>query len=394
MTRQSGPNPDKSCYSTRMKNLWWLAAVLLVAGTALAAFLGPWREAADSYQPLLEFDPPPPEPPDWAVRDFQAFLGRLRQAAAGRRDSLLLHREGLERAEAMFRNTAGVLPDAQIEMHAPFFAVDPEAIYALYADLPSLERGMALYQQSCSGCHGPFGRGNGAATREWYAGNYPRNFWYGKFKSRSTAYGRVPDDSDLFRTITRGMYGSSMPSFRHLSQDDRWSLVQFIKTLANFDDDYEEKVVNLFDPEADQSRSAALAIATEPPVSLDSVTRGRILFIEQGCVSCHQGKKHEPVGLARWEGNFNWYDEMQRPVEHSRDLTTGVFRAGAAAHDVFRIITLGPNIGPMPNYQSLPEADRWALVHYVRSTFKSDYPQPPASADAQAKAPPPLPPTP
>jgi mono/diheme cytochrome c family protein len=57
-------------------------------------------------------------------------------------------------------------------------------------------------------------------------------------------------------------------------------------------------------------------------------------------------------------------------------------------NDVYRIIAGGPNIGPMPNYQRLPEADRWALVHYVRSTYKGDYPQPSASADAQAKSPP------
>jgi mono/diheme cytochrome c family protein len=282
--------------------------------------------------------------------------------------------------------------DVQLAMHAPFYAVDPEAVFALYVDLPTLERGVSLFQQNCSICHGPYGRGNGAATLQWYAGNYPRNFWYGKFKSRSTPYGRVPEDADLFRTLTRGMYGSSMPSFRHLSDDDRWCLVQFIKTLANFDDDYEEQVVNLFDQDADRSREPPWTIGNEPPVSLESVTRGRILFIEQGCVSCHQGTKPKPVGLARWEGNFNWYDEMQRPVQHSRDLTAGIFRAGAATSDVYRIIVGGPNIGPMPNYQNLPETDRWALVHYVRSIYQSDYPQAPASADAQAKAPPPLPP--
>jgi mono/diheme cytochrome c family protein len=374
-----------------MKTFWWLAAVVLLVGAALAVFLGLWSRSggmAGSYQPRLETDPPPPAPLDWAVRDFDAFLGRLR---ASRRDSLLLHHDGLTKAEATFRNTAGVPAELQIEMHAPFFTIDPEAIYALYVDLPTLERGLALYQQNCSGCHGPYGRGNGGATREWYAGNYPRNFWYGKYKSRSTAYGRVPEDADLYRTLTRGLYGSSMPSFRHLSEVDRWSLVQFIKTLANFDDEYEEKVVNLFDPAAGRSPQPVAAAALEPPVSLESVTRGRILFIEQGCVSCHQGKKPQPVGLDRGEGNFNWYDEMQRPVQHSRDLTTGVFRAGAAPSDVYRIIAGGPNIGPMPNYQKLPEADRWALVHYVRSTFKSDYPQAPASADAQAKAPPPPP---
>ena len=163
-----------------------------------------------------------PRRPIGPCATFNAFLTRLR-ATAEPRESLLLHHDGLERAEATFRNTAGVPAEVQIEMHAPFFAVDPEAIYALYVDLPTLERGLALFQQNCSGCHGPYGRGNGAATREWYAGNYPRNFWYGKYKSRSTAYGRVPEDADLFRTLTRGMYGSSMPSFRHLSEADRWS---------------------------------------------------------------------------------------------------------------------------------------------------------------------------
>ena len=178
-----------------------------------------------------------------------------------------------------------------------------------------------------------------------------------------------------------------MPSFRRLSESDRWSLVQFIKTLANFDDDYEEKVVNLFDPEVDTSRAEALAASAEPPVSMESVTRGRILFIEQGCVSCHQGKKPKPVGLARWEGNFNWYDEMNRPIQHSRDLTAGVFRAGGSPSDLFRIISGGPNIGPMPNYMTLPVEDRWALVHYVRSIYKPDLPQPLPSADEKARWP-------
>ena len=71
------------------------------------------------------------------MRDFTTFLARLR-ALAGRRESLLLHQAGLERAEAAFKGTSGVPADVQLEMHAPFFAVDPEAIFALYADLPAL----------------------------------------------------------------------------------------------------------------------------------------------------------------------------------------------------------------------------------------------------------------
>ncbi|MEX0679413.1 MAG: cytochrome c [Pirellulales bacterium] len=368
-----------------------LVAALLVAAMGTLAYVIRWRDSADLYQPQLELDPVPPAPPEWALGDFDSFLARLHAASDGDSKFLLLHEAGLNRALEVFRNSAGVPEDVRIEMHSPFFTVDPESVFALYYDLPALERGLSLFQQHCSGCHGPYGRGNGSATLQWYTGNYPRNFWYGKFKSRSTEYGTLPSDSDLFRTLTRGMYGSTMPSFRHLSEQDRWSLVQFIKSLANYYDEYEGTVVNLFDPRTRPFLARPLDIGVEPPVTLASVTRGRILFIEQGCVSCHQEKKAKPVGLGRSEGNFNWYDEMNRPIQHSRDLTAGVFRAGAAGSDVFRIIAGGPNVGPMPNYQQLPMNDRWALVHYVRSIYKRDYPQAPASADAKARQPPKLP---
>jgi mono/diheme cytochrome c family protein len=270
-------------------------------------------------------------------------------------------------------------------MHSPFFTVDPESIFALYVDLPTMERGLGLFQQHCSQCHGAYGRGNGSATQQWYTGNFPRNFWYGKFKSRSTEYDNVPTDRDLFRTVTRGLYGSSMPSFRHLSADDRWSLVQFIKSLANFYDDYDEVVVNRFDSKVVGWSAIVLDTSGEPAVTLETVKRGRVVFIEQGCVKCHQGQKSKPVGLARAEGGFaNWRDEMARPVEHSRDLTTRVFRSGAAPSDLFRIISGGPTIGPMPSYPRVPREDVWALVHYVQSVFKPDFPQAPPSVDALA----------
>jgi mono/diheme cytochrome c family protein len=87
------------------------------------------------------------------------FLKRLRQAGKPGRDALLLHGEALQRAETVFRGTAGVMPEVQIAMHAPFYTIDPEAIFACYADLPTLDRGLALFQQNCSVCHGPYGRG-------------------------------------------------------------------------------------------------------------------------------------------------------------------------------------------------------------------------------------------
>ncbi len=336
------------------------------------------------YLPSLQHNPKVPAPPAAAVRDFNKFLKRLAEASERSIDSLVLDGDALDRAEEVLLNSNGVPEDIPIERHLPFIAVNPEAIFGLYHDLPTLERGLGLYQQNCSQCHGAYGRGNGAATSQWYLGNYPRNFSYGKYKSRSTDYGTTPTDSDLFRTLTRGLYGSTMPSFRHLSVRDRWALVQFLKTLANIYDDYDEVVVNRFDPEGDQA-PAELDMSGEPPVSIASVTRGRDLFAKHGCVTCHQGNKAKPTGLGRSDGTFsNWADEMNRPISSSRDLTTPVFLAGSSPSDLFRIIAGGPNIGPMPNYQTLPREDCWALVHYIQSGFKPDFPQPPSTVEVKA----------
>lgn len=354
------------------RNIATLVCMLWVCTSSIAVAQ---ERSANDYRPTLRSDPPVPEPPASAVKEFETFLERLEESSDRSVDSMILHDDALERAKTVLLNSAGVPEDISIERHLPFLSVNPEAIFALYADLPILERGLGLFQQNCSQCHGPYGRGNGASTAAWYVGNYPRNFTYGKYKSRSTLYGTTPTDSDLFRTLTRGLYGSTMPSFRHLSVDDRWALVQFLKTLGSYFDDYDEVIVNRF---AEEDDDTSLDLSTEPPATLASVTRGRELFVKNACVTCHQGTKEKPFGLARTEGTFsNWSDEMGRPIYHSRDLTTPVYLAGSAPSDLFRIVAGGPNIGPMPNYEDLTRDDSWALVHYIQSVFDPELPQAP-----------------
>lgn len=59
----------------------------------------------------------------------------------------------------------------------------------------------------------------------------PPNFRRGIYRFTS-AFGGVPTDDDLFATITRGLPGSAMPPWGHLSESDRRALVQYVKSLA------------------------------------------------------------------------------------------------------------------------------------------------------------------
>ncbi|MFQ5457732.1 MAG: c-type cytochrome [Myxococcota bacterium] len=51
-----------------------------------------------------------------------------------------------------------------------------------------------------------------------------------------------------------------------------------------------------------------------------------------------------------------------------RDLTTGEFKYGSTDEDLFKFISTGK--GPMPPWDSLPEADRRAVIKYIRSLKK------------------------
>lgn len=93
----------------------------------------------------------------------------------------------------------------------------------------SSAKGRDLYaNNACAVCHGDEGDGNGptAATLEDMWGNpvKPRNFKRGIYRA-----GGAP--ADLFRTISTGVEGSPMPSFGHLSEDDRWNLISYLLSL-------------------------------------------------------------------------------------------------------------------------------------------------------------------
>jgi mono/diheme cytochrome c family protein len=73
------------------------------------------------------------------------------------------------------------------------------------------EGGYALYRRNCLHCHGVSGAGDGPTAPFLYP--IPRDYRKGIFKFTSTASGAKPDRSDLRRTITNGLHGTSMPAF-------------------------------------------------------------------------------------------------------------------------------------------------------------------------------------
>jgi mono/diheme cytochrome c family protein len=85
-----------------------------------------------------------------------------------------------------------------------------------------VEKGKKIFATNCATCHGEKGEGNGPAGA--YLTPKPANFAAGKFK-----YGGEAEQ--LFKTVSTGVDGTAMIAYTHLSEEDRWSVVHFIKTL-------------------------------------------------------------------------------------------------------------------------------------------------------------------
>jgi copper transport protein len=91
-------------------------------------------------------------------------------------------------------------------------------------DADSVAVGRQLYQDNCAPCHGVAGQGDGPVGLTLN----PR-----PADLSLHAVPGVHTDGQLYEWITNGFPGSVMPAFRQtLTDDERWHLVNFIRTLA------------------------------------------------------------------------------------------------------------------------------------------------------------------
>ncbi|MGH8670079.1 MAG: FTR1 family protein, partial [Burkholderiales bacterium] len=89
--------------------------------------------------------------------------------------------------------------------------------------VPDVSRGKALYAQQCAACHGAQGRGDGPAAKGLEPA--PSSFHDLRRMAQRSVYG-------LYNTISLGVEGTSMASFKQLSEDERWALAFFVSGIG------------------------------------------------------------------------------------------------------------------------------------------------------------------
>jgi mono/diheme cytochrome c family protein len=209
--------------------------------------------------------------------------------------------------------------------------------------------GDALYDSHCSACHGA--KGDGHAPQSAQLRPAPTDFTRGVFKLRSTPSGSLPTDRDLFRTLTRGIHGTTMRPWRPLTEVERWALVTKLKS---------------FSPRFRQERPApSVAVPAVPPETIDLEDRGSKIYRRMGCGSCH-GEVGEVNQAAR---EVFRRDPARRKVR-IRDFTRGRFIRGIEMEDIFLTLRVGVEGTPMAPYADLADGDLWALAAHVRGLLR------------------------
>ena len=234
-------------------------------------------------------------------------------------------------------------------------AVDAEVAAAAAAPVEAakdvIARGAAVYQQLCAVCHGE--SGNGAGPLSPPLDPKPRDFTAGKFKFRTTLPSSIPADTDIFRIITAGIPGTSMPSFAALSREDRWALTHYVKTFS------------------DRFRTAKpepVPMAPPPEPTQAVLEMGLDLYKQAGCNSCH-GDTGGGDGPSAPTLKDDWGNAL-RPFNFASGRP---MKGGSGPGAVYRTIMTGLQGTPMPGFgDALEPAQAWALTLYVLTLFDKD----------------------
>jgi mono/diheme cytochrome c family protein len=222
-----------------------------------------------------------------------------------------------------------------------------------------LAQGHEIYITRCSFCHGLLGDGNGPAAD--FLDPRPRDFTLGTFKFRTTESGELPTDTDLFRTVSRGLTGTAMQAFDNqvikngLTEDERWAVIAYIKTFA----------FEFEDPELDPIKNGMVVSlpADRPPYSDEIVLKGKAVFEHAKCWECH-GKS----GRGDGQKSFDRTDDWGFPIRIRNVTHPWKIKAGSEVEDIYMRFSTGILGTPMPSFvDALSEDDRWYLANYIKS---------------------------
>ena len=244
--------------------------------------------------------------------------------------------------------TRGVPPAARTAVERWLAGESPAVVPA--GPRPPVDRGFRalgaeVYRLRCIPCHGVNGNGRGIHAARLAVP--ARDFTKGVYELRSTPTGTLPTDQDLFLTVSRGIHGSAMIPWSWLGEDERWAVVEHVKS---------------FSPRFREEGPGEVVVVPPAPEETPAlVARGQDAWRRNGCAKCHgeAGEGDGPsVPTLRRDGG-----EPVRPLPFS----AGRFLRGGSLPEIWLTLATGLDGTPMPSYAAVPPDELWAIAAWVRA---------------------------
>jgi mono/diheme cytochrome c family protein len=273
------------------------------------------------------------------------------------------------------------------------YSTSPADLDGLSLEPQTLRKGSELYRRHCLHCHGVAGDGRGP-TGPWVH-PHPRDYRQGLFKFISTDLKlrpRKPRRDDLYRTVSKGIDGTSMPAFGLMPQKELDLLVSYVIHLSIRGEveyqalwDAKNRETAITDAGgmkgyayqktgeilAQWAASTAKPSTAAPAYPYDdndtaaiqkSISRGHALFLGKGiCITCHFDYGRQSAY------RYDEWGTLVRP----RNLTDGIYRGGRRPIDIYWRIVGGIDPSKMPQANreekvGLSDQDVWDLVNFVQ----------------------------
>ncbi|HVR62266.1 MAG TPA: c-type cytochrome [Polyangia bacterium] len=235
-----------------------------------------------------------------------------------------------------------------------------------------LDHGARIFTQYCRPCHGVLGDGRGLSALGLRPP--PRDLRLGVYKFGSVPAGQLPTDADLVRIVRGGLLGTGMLPW-DVPSPEMDDLIQYLKFLS---------------PRwRNESAGEPIALAADPWVTNPDagVERGRRVYhgIAQCAVACHPAYATKPeifadalelTHLRLSDFRADLYQPLAKDSDFGvkilpPDFTFNQLRSGETLADICRSIGAGIGGTAMPTWKNvLPDADLWAMAHYVRSLLE------------------------
>ncbi|MEZ4272615.1 MAG: cytochrome c [Myxococcota bacterium] len=229
-----------------------------------------------------------------------------------------------------------------------------------------LEKGRDSYGVYCIGCHGEAGDGKGPAAR--FLEPKPRDFKTCRLKFGGVPAGEAPSDADYIHTITHGLKGTSMPSFRFVAADERQAIVAYLRKFCPKKETPGTSIQIDADPWA---RSPEAGIAEG----------AKVYYGYARCWSCHPAYVTKPE-IATHLASFsmpatglrtNIYESETKDSDwgspiRAPDFLVDRIKTGTDLDVLVKIIGSGIGGTAMPTWAGgLKPRQLWGLAYYVSS---------------------------